>query len=349
MMRLTKKKKVWINSIFLLICLALTLYYVFHGEDLERLLDYIEEAEASYWIPGVGLVVAFILSESIIIHYLMRSLRQKTKLSHCFFYSFVGFFFSLVTPSASGGQPMQIVFMKKDKLPIHLSTLVLLIVTITYKLVLVIFGLCVVILRPAAEMTVLKPAMAWIYLGIILNVVCVGAMLALVFWPDLAKRLVMAMFRLIRRTGKFARADVWEDKLNHAMEGYRQAASYFWHHKIVIFNVLVITLAQRCFLFMITYLALKSLGIGNISMSEAIVLQAMISVAVDMLPLPGGLGISEHLFKLIFLPICGSMLLTPALIVSRGISFYTQLLISAVFTVVGYFVIFRGKNNDRIL
>ena len=52
MMRLTKKKKVWINSIFLLICLALTLYYVFHGEDLERLLDYIEEAEASYWIPG---------------------------------------------------------------------------------------------------------------------------------------------------------------------------------------------------------------------------------------------------------------------------------------------------------
>ena len=94
-----------------------------------------------------------------------------------------------MTPSASGGQPAQILFMKKDKLPIHLSTMVLLIVTITYKLVLVLFGLVIMILRPPVEMQFLKPAMPWVYLGVALNVVCVGGMLALVFCPEMTKRI----------------------------------------------------------------------------------------------------------------------------------------------------------------
>lgn len=36
---------------------------------------------------------------------------------------FVRIFFSAITPSASGGQPMQLYFMKKDKLPLSVSTL----------------------------------------------------------------------------------------------------------------------------------------------------------------------------------------------------------------------------------
>ena len=52
-------------------------------------------------------------------------------------------FFSCITPSASGGQPMQIYFMKKDKLPIPVTTLVLMIVTITYKAVLVVIGIVI--------------------------------------------------------------------------------------------------------------------------------------------------------------------------------------------------------------
>lgn len=110
-------------------------------------------------------------------------------------------------------------------------------------------------------------------------------------------------------------------------------------------NVLLITIVQRCCLFYITYLVLLSFGIDQLGMVDVVVLQAMISLAVDMLPLPGGMGISEHLFQIIFLPICGALLTTPAMIVSRGISYYTQLIISAVFTAIAYLMIFRGKEE----
>ena len=73
-----------------------------------------------------------------------------------------------------------------------------------------------------------------------------------------------------------------------------------------------------------------------------ILLQSVISFSVDMLPLPGGMGISEKLFSMIFEPVFGSALLIPGMILSRGLGYYTELLISAIFTIVANFTI--GRN-----
>ena len=69
------------------------------------------------------------------------------------------------------------------------SAVVLAIVTITYKLVLVILGGAVVLLRPARLMAFLAPAEPIIYLGMVLNVVCITVLLLLVFHPTAAERL----------------------------------------------------------------------------------------------------------------------------------------------------------------
>ena len=68
-----------------------------------------------------------------------------------------------------------------------------------------------------------------------------------------------------------------------------------------------------------SYLAFQ---LSGESMFTIVSLQGMISVAVDMLPLPGGMGISENLFLTIFEPIFGEALVLPGMLVSRGISFY---------------------------
>ncbi len=73
-------------------------------------------------------------------------------------------------------------------------------------------------------------------------------------------------------------------------------------------------------------------------------LQGMISVAVDMLPLPGGMGISENLFLTIFEPIFGESFVLPGMLVSRGISYYTQLIISAIMTVAASFILKRKED-----
>lgn len=341
-----KGKRTLFNLIFLVLCFAATIYYVFHDQNFEDLMSYLSSAHWSYWVGGVALVVAFILSESAIIFYMLKSLKQEVRLAHCCLYSFVGFFFSLITPSASGGQPAQVVFMKKDNIPIHVSTMVLLIVTIAYKLVLVIFGLGVLFVKPPHIMLFLTPVLPWIYLGIFLNVICVSVMLALVFCPEMTRRLVMACFRLVNRLFHSPKVASFEARIEKSMDGYKDASEYFRDNTKVIINVILITVLQRCFLFFITYLVFLSFGLIHVDMSQVVVLQAMISVAVDMLPMPGGMGISEHLFERIFIMISGANLTTPILIVSRGISYYTQLIISAIFTALAYLVVFKKEKEQ---
>ena len=125
-----KKKVVW-NTVLFLTILGLTMYGVFHGENLDEMKQALIQAKVRWLLPAAGCVFVFIWGESLIIWYMLRTYGIHVKEALCFLISSVGFFFSCVTPSATGGQPMQIYFMKKEKIPIPVSTVILMIVTIT--------------------------------------------------------------------------------------------------------------------------------------------------------------------------------------------------------------------------
>lgn len=127
------KKKMIVNTVFLVVIFALTIYGVFHGEDLGAMMEAMRRADVRWLLPGLFCVVFFIWGESIIIWYMMHSFQIPVKKRTCFLFSSVGFFFSCITPSASGGQPMQLYYMKKEKISLPVSTVILMIVTITYK------------------------------------------------------------------------------------------------------------------------------------------------------------------------------------------------------------------------
>ena len=341
-----KSKKTIVNLIFLLLVFVLTLYYVFHGEDMGALAAYLGQSDIRYWIAGTVLVILFILSESVIIYYMMRSVGQPAILTHCFLYSFVGFFFSAITPSATGGQPAQLYFMKKDNLSMSISTLILMVVTITYKAVLVVIGLVVVIFRPRVIMEYLAPVIGWCYLGVALNVFCVTFMMILVFHPTLAENILVSLIRIFCRITHSKKEKKWVQRVSGAMERYRSVADYLRKNKRVIINVLLITFIQRIMWFYITYLIYLSFSLQGVDPVTITTLQGMISVSVDMLPLPGGMGISEKLFLSIFQPVCGKNFVLPVMVVSRGISYYTQLIISAIMTGVAYFTIGGAGRKD---
>lgn len=87
-------------------------------------------------------------------------------------------------------------------------------------------------------------------------------------------------------------------------------------------------------------------GLGGVKAVAVITLQAVIAVSVDMLPLPGGMGISEKLFAMIFIPVFGKRLLLPGMILSRGIGYYTELGLSALLTIVANFTIGRKREIE---
>ena len=329
------------DVIFLVLVFGLTIYGVFHGQNLQAVLDGLKQCDL--WIlvaPCIILVLAFIMLESVIIKYIFSTFGEKPRLTRCFLYSFVGFFFSLITPSATGGQPAQLIFMKKDKLSVAHSTLVLLLVTIGYKLVLVVFGGIILIIRPERIMVEVQGVEFWIWLGIILNVVFIAGLLILVYVPSLAGRFLRWCVRVLNKIHILKDKEKWLAKTDEMMEKYEAASEYLKTHKVVLFKVFLLSIVQRFSLFFVTVIVYWSFHLSGTSVIDILMLQCLISVGADMLPLPGGMGISERLFLVMFAGAFGDLCL-PAMILSRGFSFYIQLLICAVMTIVAYIIVFR--------
>ncbi len=197
-----KKNRNIFNTLFLAVVFIITIYSVFHNEDLSSVIGYMKNADIKYWFAGVLFVVVFIECESAVIYYMLKGLGENVLFSHCCLYSFIGFFFCLVTPSATGGQPAQLYFMKKDGLPLTVSAMVLVIVTITYKLVLVAIGALVFIFRPAGVMLYIKPVTGWCVLGMLLNVICIAVMFIFVFNPVFAGNTAAFIIRAAGRVFK---------------------------------------------------------------------------------------------------------------------------------------------------
>ena len=338
------RKKIIFNGVFLAVVFALTIYGVFHGEDLSSMMDAIHRADKRWLIPGIALVAFFIWGESIIIWYMMRSSGIQLKKRTCFLFSSVGFFFSCITPSASGGQPMQIYYMKKEKISIPVSTVILMIVTITYKLVLVVIGIGIAIFGRGFLHKYLEGILPVFYLGLALNIFCVTFMTILVFHPLLAKAIMVKGMKLLERLHLVKKKDGRLKKLEDSMDTYRNTAAYLKNNPFVIVKVIGITFIQRMALFAVTWFVYQAFGLHGTGFWEILFLQAVISVSVDMLPLPGGMGISETLFLTIFSPVFGGLLL-PGMVLSRGLGYYGELLISAVFTAVAQLTI--GKRNPE--
>ena len=297
-----------------------------------------------FWISlATVCVVVFILGESVIIHLLLRTLGTVVRFGHCCLYSFVGFFYSCITPSASGGQPMQIISMRRDGIPAAVATVVLGIVTITYKLVLVVVGVAVILISPQPLMEYLEPARLLVWLGLALNVVCIAVLMMLVFSPVAVRKTAEKAMAVLQRFRTFKHPERMQNRLNRAVEQYAGTAEYFLNHKWIMIQVFVITLVQRLILFAVPCFTYMAFHLSGETFVNILLLQAMISVAVDMLPVPGGMGASENLFLKLFVPVFGPELVLPGMVISRGISYYTQLLLSGVMTLASMFILREKK------
>ena len=191
--------------------------------------------------------------------------------------------------------------------------------------------------------------MEWVfYLGIFLNVVCVALMLMLVLAPQTATKLAQSTLKFLTKIKILKYKPDRIKKLNDSMEIYGQVANFLKSNVKIISNVMLITIVQRFMLFATTYFVYRAIGLKGVSAVVITLLQASISVAVDMLPLPGGMGITEKLFSIVFLPIFGVKFLLPGMVLSRGISYYVQLLLSAVMTLVAKLTIGKNLINNKV-
>lgn len=338
-----KGKKILSAVLFFLLA-ALTFYIVFQKQDFGELMEAIRQMQKGYLVLAVLTALFFVSAEGILIWYLLRSIGEKTGLFRCLKYSFTGFFYSGITPSATGGQPMQLYYMSKDGHKIADSTVVLMSVATAYKLVLVLMGVGVTIFWWRPLKWHLGPYLPLYFLGLFLNAVLVVALLAIMLNGPGMERFLCAAERLLVKLHLMKPSEKRRESI-HAMVGqYQQTVGFLKSHGRVIAFLIGFTFVQRCSVFILTWFIYKGMGLSGTDAFTVMALQAVVYIAVDMLPLPGSQGITELMYAAVFRNVFVGGTLTVSMCVTRGLNFYMLLIVSAI---VAAYAWWRGGKKKK--
>ncbi|MFR1519315.1 MAG: lysylphosphatidylglycerol synthase transmembrane domain-containing protein [Clostridia bacterium] len=336
-MRITKKSvKYIINAVVILLLLLLAGYLILSEQDLPEIIEAMRQAKLEYLIIGIALLILYVACESFIIKYLMKNMGTDLRFHKCFKYSFVGFFFCAITPSATGGQPAQVVWMARDGVDAGLSSLILCIVTMVYKIALIIIsGVLVLLNLPFVKAHI--GYMGYVYIfSFILNLIFITALGLLIYKPAIAEKITIKCMNLLSRIRLIKNKDKIMSKVNGSIDKYKAGSGFIKSNFGVMVNVFFITVFQRMCFFAITYVVYRSFGLSGTSFLEIITLQTILTLSLDILPLPGGIGANEEGFLTMYDQIFTGNFLVSGLLFSRGINYYVLVVIGAAVTVISY-------------
>lgn len=323
-----KKQNIALDVGIFAVIMAFTFWSVFRNQNIADIADAVQMMSIPSLAAAVILSVFYVAGEGSMICYLLRGIGEKAKLVRCITYSFIGFFFSGITPSATGGQPMQLYYMKKDGHSISASTVVLMTVAVVYKFVLVVTGMGILLFWREPLREYLKGYYFLYFVGLSLNVVLVIILLFIMFFPGIIMTIFSKIEELLVSFRFWKKSEGRKDKVNQFLAGYQETVGFLNNHKKLIGVTIFGTFLQRFSVFVLTYVVYRGLGLEGTAMTDIVLLQASVYIAVDMLPIPGAQGITEAMYKSIFAVIFPQQYLIAFMCITRGISFYLVMIIS---------------------
>lgn len=325
-----KMKKTIRNLVIFILLIILTFYIILKDQNITEIYSILGNVKIQYILIASLCMCVYIICEAINIGRTLRNLNEKTTFWKNIKYALIGFFFSSITPAASGGQPMQIYFMYKDEISVANSTLALLInlssmqvVTISIALISVIFNY-----------KYLNNTLILLFiLGITLNAAALTLLLIAIFSKKLLNKLINIVIKIMKKL-KVKNIENKQAKLEEELAKYQNSSDYIKNNKLVIVKILLTTYIQFIAFYSVSYWVYCSFGLNEQNFIEIVTIQSILYATVSGIPSPGAVGVTEGGFIEIYKSIFSRNMISGAMLLNRGISFYLLVIISAIVTAI---------------
>lgn len=327
---------------FLAVLLAVTFYVIFKDNSLSDIMGAVKSTEPAWLVAGIALMYLSITCQAWAMYVPFKKLGQRVPFIKCLGYAFTGTYFSAITPSNTGGQPMQIYYMCRDGVNVSYVTLTMLLTNVAYQFTVICYGLVMFFLRHSFVLQNISGFWGLIVYGIVVNTAIIVVLLFLLTSSSFAEKASSRLINLGTKLRLIKDRDAMLDKVGRQITEYRAGAEAIKHNPRLITSTIGITILQMTTLYLIPFAVFKGFGLSGCSVFDIVALQAILYIAVSFVPLPGAVGVTETGFVRLFGLIFGELVM-PSMLVSRAINFYSVLFVSGF---VSLFIYFRHKRVD---
>jgi uncharacterized protein (TIRG00374 family) len=326
-------KSVILSAAFLVVLIALTYYLLFKRFDIKEIMGIIGDADLTYIVIGFAMIFVYLLCYCFFAKLLLTSRGYRVGIFQGFVYAATDFYFSAITPSASGGQPFVIYYMTKDGLPVSAGFLLTFLHTTVYKIVLLIINLFSIAFFWGVWSDSGWAFISLWFLGLALSLGVMVLTFLSMFKRKAAFRFGNGIIRFLVRIKIIKNTEKATESFTKSLDDYQLAAQELKGQWKLLAKLFSIVLVQRLAYFSVAFIIYCSLGNTGFSYFYFLAVQAFIALAVDSLPFPGGMGANEVAIIMMYKSTFGPEKAAGAMLLIRFVNYYFGLILSSFTTI----------------
>lgn len=325
-------RKIFFKLFIVLSSALLLIALIFFTDSFDELVHIIRHAKAAWLAVGFGCMVAYWALDAAILHNLSLAMLERQPLKDSIRVTMIGQFFNAITPLSGAGQPVQAYVMVKDGIkPGHAASIII-VKTVLHQFIIVLYSIVAFVFKGHYFAANILQFYYFFILGLLVNTAFLAVYLLFLFNRHAAEKLIIFVFKVLRRLKFFKKLDQAEKKIDSELNSFSEGAAVLWNKGPLIIKLLLMQVFQFTFMFAIPYfiqLAVESRSASPFGMLAA---QSMITLISLLVPTPGATGGLEGISYLFYGLFFTKAFIIPVILIYRILTYYSSAVIGGLFT-----------------
>lgn len=323
-----------LNFLFIFGVLAVVLLVGVNGQEMSGAMDALRRIGPGWIVLCLLAYAAYTLLDALSVHFFLHRQGYAITLRYALFVAITGSYYSNITPGATGGQPMQVYYLKKKGVPIGIGTSALTVKFFSFQFMLALIGTVLWIAYGGYIQARVGSSMWILVIGYVYNALSV----CLVVLMAISKRPGWFLLRLGVRLGTKLR--LLKDpegalvKCEDVLETFHSSVMMIARRPVDLLLQLLLGGAQLLSLMAVLFFVYHAFKLTGATYGQLTALNVMLYTSAAYTPLPGASGAQEGVFALYFADVFPDGIRLMALLLWRFFTYYLSLLIGAAVTIV---------------
>lgn len=325
----------------------MTVYLVSTTLDITLIPMIMKLVNKKFIFIGFLIMVLYIILECTIINILIKTI-QKTKVRFLAVkIAMMGFYYNLVTPFASGSQPMQIYALNKYDINLSKSIAIVTNKTVLFQTVVTIYSAVIIFLNIEVLKNELPSMLVLMSIGMVMNIVSLLGGMLIVLTPNTMKIIVKVIVNILYRLNIFKSLNKKIHTINKFIDEYSYSIKLFIKNKKALCLSIILTIIQLTVFFSISYCVYKAFNLNGLSLFEVLSLQVFLYMSVSPIPTPGNVGANEVAFLTIFANVFPGNIIGYSVFLYSIYVYYFLVVVCGLFTIHTHYHMNKRKNKNR--
>lgn len=324
-------KKNWMIILGMTLSVATILTFFLLTDGVTVLKQIYHSLQYQWLALAVVFVVVQWLFDAAGLHVLLKQHQPKRRFFPSFVTTMVGVLYSALTPSATGGQPMQVVSLSRQGMDTGTATSVIIVKTVLYQIAITLYALAMVVLELPFFQQQVSSFSFIVLFAMAVSVIFIAGLLLFSINQKLTRKLGHGFIHLLAKMRLCRNEQRLHEKLEGQFEQFFVSMGTLGSSWLRCAGVVLLTLIQLTCYFIVPYCLYRSFGLAGISVVRLIAATTFVYFASMFVPVPGASGGAEGSFYLFFSPFFPAGAIAPAMLLWRLITYYGAIIVGCIF------------------